>query len=347
MQRYRRTIAAAIVAAGAVSCVLIGVGQTQTPSQPPINRLPLEPVRERGQSVTPAYEGWFKNADGTFTLLVGYYNRNANEIIDVPIGPNNKIEPGPADQGQPTHFLLRREYGVFGIIVPRDFGTRKLKWTIAAHGQPQSIDLWLNPPYLVNPFENPANGNTPPRLRLEQAGTSWQGPMNMKMMPTLNGSVGQPVPLSIWVEDKGNTELDPQFGRGRGARGGPPAPAAGAPPAGAPPAAAGAAGGGDAQGRGGRGGAPGAGADGGRGRGGTPPAAVTIIWTKYRGPGEIKFSAARVPFQTGELQKAETTATFAAPGEYWIRATAQDNSGPGGGGDQCCWSTGHFKVLVK
>jgi hypothetical protein len=330
MQRYRSAIAGAIVAAGAVSSVLIGIGQTQT--QPPINRLPLEPVRERGQSVTPAYEGWFKNADGTFTLLVGYYNRNSNQIIDVPIGPNNKIEPGAADQGQPTHFLLRREYGVFGIVVPANFGTRKLKWTISANGQPQSIDLWLNPPYLVNPFENPANGNTPPRLRLTQDGPVWQGPMNFKIMPTLNGTVGQPVPLSIWVEDKGNTELDPQFGRGRGGRGGPPAgaapPAAGAPAAGAPSA------GGD--GGGGRG-----------GRGGTPPAAVTIVWTKYRGPGEIKFSAARVPFQTGDLQKAETTATFTTPGEYWIRATAQDSSGAGGGGDQCCWSTGHFKVNVK
>jgi len=74
---------------------------------------------------------------------------------------------------------------------------------------------------------------------------------------------------------------------------------------------------------------------------------VQIIWTKYRGPGSIKFAPERMPFATGDLQKAETTATFSAPGEYWIRATAQDSSGAGGGGDQCCWSTGHFKVMVK
>ncbi len=339
MQVYRSAVAGAIVAIGVASCVLIGVGQTQT--QTP-NRLPLEPVRQRGQSVTPAYEGWWKNADGTFTILVGYYNRNADEIIDIPIGPNNKFEPGPIDRGQPTHFMLRREYGVFGIIVPANFGTQKLKWTIAAHGQPQSIDVWLNPPYAVNPFENLANGNTPPTLRLTQDGPSWQGPMNQKMMPTLNASVNQPLPISLWVEDKGNTieqgpargaappaaAGDAQAGRGgrggRGARGaGADAPAAGAPAAGA-----------DA-GRGGRGG---------RGGGNAP---LTILWSKYRGPGAIKFAQERNPFTTLTLQQAQTTATFDQPGEYWIRATAQDTSGAGGGGDQCCWSTAHFKVMVK
>jgi hypothetical protein len=281
--------------------------------------------------VTPAYEGWWKNADGTFTILLGYYNRNADELIDVPIGPNNKIEPGPIDRGQPTHFLLRREYGVFGIIVPANFGTQKLKWTIAANGQPQSIDVWLNPPYAVNPFENLANGNTPPTLRLSQDGQSWQGPMNQKMMPTLTGTVGQPVPLTIWVEDKGNT-FDPTASLGPGANTAPPAT-------------------GDAQaapgGRGGRGADAAAAGRGGRGGRGGAQVPLQIIWSKYRGPGPVKFSEERNPFKTLTLQQAQTTATFTAPGEYWIRATAQDTSGAGGGGDQCCWSTGHFKVMVK
>ncbi len=39
-------------------------------------QLPLEPKHDSGQSVTAAYEGWFHNDDGTFSLLVGYYNRN-------------------------------------------------------------------------------------------------------------------------------------------------------------------------------------------------------------------------------------------------------------------------------
>ena len=38
----------------------------------------------RGQNVVPVYEGFWRNADGSFDLLFGYYNRNWDEEIDVP-----------------------------------------------------------------------------------------------------------------------------------------------------------------------------------------------------------------------------------------------------------------------
>src|SRR5690349_16848131 len=85
-------------------------------------QLPLDPQRERGTSVTPAYEGWYPNPDGSFTLLLGYYNRNAQQTFDIAVGPNNHIEPGDADQGQPTYFETGRQWGVFTIRVPKDFG---------------------------------------------------------------------------------------------------------------------------------------------------------------------------------------------------------------------------------
>ena len=47
------------------------------------------------------------------------------------------------------------------------------------------------------------------------------------------------------------------------------------------------------------------------------------------------------------VMEATTTATFSAPGEYWLRAQVNDSSGDGGGGDQCCWTTAHVKVIVK
>src|SRR5712664_1284816 len=121
---YRRTLLASGAVAGVVAgSLLVGVGQTQTP-------LPLEPGARSGQSVTPAFEGWYPNADGSFDLLLGYYNRNDAEVLDIPIGPNNRIEPGGPDQGQPTHFLPHRQWGVFTINVPKDFGNKKLTWTI-------------------------------------------------------------------------------------------------------------------------------------------------------------------------------------------------------------------------
>ncbi len=78
-----------------------------------VAQLPLDPRHDTGQSITPAYEGWYKNADGSFTLLVGYYNRNSKQTLDIPVGPDNRVEPGGPDRGQPTHFLLQRQWGVF------------------------------------------------------------------------------------------------------------------------------------------------------------------------------------------------------------------------------------------
>jgi hypothetical protein len=89
----------------------------------------------RGQSIAPAYEGWERNDDGSFNLVFGYMNRNWEEIIDLPIGPENTIEPGGADRGQPTHFFPRRNRFVFKIRVPADFGDRELVWTLTSNGQ--------------------------------------------------------------------------------------------------------------------------------------------------------------------------------------------------------------------
>ena len=57
----------------------------------------------QGESLHPAYEGWWPNPDGSFTMFFGYMNPNWEEEFDVPIGPENTIEPGGPDQGQPTH----------------------------------------------------------------------------------------------------------------------------------------------------------------------------------------------------------------------------------------------------
>ncbi len=73
------------------------------PAQGPPRQLPLEPLHDSGQSVTPAFEGWFRNPDGSFSILWGYFNRNLKEALDIPIGPNNRMEPGGPDRGQPTH----------------------------------------------------------------------------------------------------------------------------------------------------------------------------------------------------------------------------------------------------
>lgn len=88
-----------------------------------------------GQTVSPAYEGWERNDDGSFNMLFGYMNSNWEEEFDIPVGPANNFSPGPADQGQPTHFFPRRNRFVFRVRVPKDFGEKELVWSLTTHGK--------------------------------------------------------------------------------------------------------------------------------------------------------------------------------------------------------------------
>jgi len=99
----------------------------------------------KGQDVVPAFEGWERNADGSFNMVFGYMNRNYEEEIDLPVGPDNMIEPGSADQGQPTHFYVRRQQFVFKVRVPKDWGKKDLIWTIRANGKTEKAYATLLP----------------------------------------------------------------------------------------------------------------------------------------------------------------------------------------------------------
>jgi hypothetical protein len=250
-------------------------------------QLPLEPIRDVGQGVTAAYEGWYRNADGSITLLIGYFNRNKKEALDIPIGPNNRIEPGGPDRGQPTHFLPRRQWGVFTITVPADFGDKKIVWTLTANGRTTSIPMGLHRDYQVEPFKDAAMGNTPPVLRLAPKGPALQGPPR-GLAATLTATLPEALTLPAWVSDEATVE--PGARRPTG-----------------------------------------------------PP--VTITWSLYRGPGPVVFDEAK-PRVDPTDGKTAAKATFTVPGEYILRAQVNDASGDGGGGFQCCWTTGHVKVTV-
>jgi hypothetical protein len=104
-----------------------------------------------GQGLSPAYEGWTANADGSFTMVFGYMNSNWQQEFDIPIGPQNAIEPGGPDQGQPTHFYPRRNPFLFSIRVPADFGTKELTWTLTANGKTEKTYASLKSDYQIDP----------------------------------------------------------------------------------------------------------------------------------------------------------------------------------------------------
>jgi hypothetical protein len=167
-----------------------------------ISQLP-EPRRGFGDSVTPAYEGWFYNADGSRSFLVGYYNRNSRQELDVPIGPNNRIEPGGPDLGQPTHFLTGRQWGMFVLQAPKEFKPAdSLTWTLVTNGDTISIPFRLKDDYVMSPFKEIAVGNTPPAIRFDANGKTTQGPLaSIANAPQRTATVGTPMELDIWAAD--------------------------------------------------------------------------------------------------------------------------------------------------
>ena len=166
-------------------------------------QLPSEPQRAFGASVTGAYEGWYENPDGSRTLLVGYLNRNADQTLDVAIGPNNRIDPGGPDFGQPTHFLPGRRHGMFTIIVPKEFTPeQRLTWTIVSNGQTTSIPLRLHPDYVISPFTDVAIKNVPPVLRFDENGRAIQGPIALlSAAAARTTSMSSPLSLTVFASD--------------------------------------------------------------------------------------------------------------------------------------------------
>jgi hypothetical protein len=167
-------------------------------------QLPSEPQRQFGTSITGAFEGWFDNPDGSRSFLVGYLNRNTTQPLDVPIGPNNHIDPGGPDLGQPTHFLPGRHWGMFTVTVPKAFTTpeHRLTWTIVANGQAMTIPLRLHPDYSVSPLTDVAVKNTPPLVQFEEQGPAVQGPRaQLSGALVRRARVGSPLPLPVWTAD--------------------------------------------------------------------------------------------------------------------------------------------------
>jgi hypothetical protein len=158
-----------------------------------------------GQPISPAFEGWEKDSDGTRYFVFGYMNKNWEEELDVPIGQANSFSPGEADRGQPTHFLPRRNRFVFRVRVPQAFTEKdELVWTLTANGRTTKAYASLRADYLIDDIvkasETGALGpgtssptvraNKPPTLRIE-------GPTNR------TGKVGETLTLVATLADDG------------------------------------------------------------------------------------------------------------------------------------------------
>jgi hypothetical protein len=294
------------IALGAAAVVLASGGLISA-QQTTGSHLPFVPPQQSGLSVTPAFEGWWSNPDGTHSFLIGYFNRNTEADVDVPIGPNNKFEPGNPDLGQPTHFLPKRQFGMFVVNVPKEFAPpQKLTWTLTVAGNTVSIPFYMHVNYEISAFKSTEEGpdkkyNTPPALRFVEGGPAMVGPIGTPLKAIeRKATVGTPMPLEMFTEDDGvyttgsnapllggRTPVTWSITKYRGP--------------------------------------------------GTVKAASDpkVTGTKGGKPNE--------PF----AGKGSTTVTFSQPGDYMLHVQLNDFSGQGGRGTGCCWTTAIIKVQVS
>jgi hypothetical protein len=177
----------------------------------------MRPQYDRGQPVSPIFEGWYRNPDGTISLSFGFFNRNAEEDLEIPLGPDNFIEPAQYDGQQPTSFpserragYIGRGWGVFTVVVPGDFPPNQdVVWTLRSKGRTYSVPGRITrQEYRLSDVDQPAGvGSMPPRLRFEANGPEGIGPAGIRSSRTFSGRVGAPITISVWAADNYDSEM--------------------------------------------------------------------------------------------------------------------------------------------
>ena len=248
-----------------------------------------------GQTIQPIFEGWQQNADGTFSMYFGYLNRNYVETPVVPVGPDNKFEPGDADRGQPTFFDTRVHRKEFSVRVPADFGKKELVWSLTVQGVTEKAVAWLQPEWEIDPvyagkMRNAESlKNRPPSMTLDVP-TTVTLPNTLTLTATVEDdglptprkgpptrAIGQETPPTLKpLPDQPDMPVNvPAVVRGRG----------------------------DAA------------------QGPQALQGLRVNWLLWRGPAAVTFDSATVPVKDG---RAIATARFAKPGTYIMRARAND-----------------------
>ena len=176
-----------------------------------------------GQGVSPVYEGYDVNPDGSFNMWFGYMNRNYEEELDLPIGADNHFEPG-GDRGQPTHFMIRRHKDAFKVVVSKDFGEQQLVCILTAHGQTQQVIATLKPVWMIDRLRTTRGGNservdsnTPPVVNVEPSSpvVASSSDLTLTVSATDDGlpvRAGKPVGMTaMWGKYRGpgNVVFDP------------------------------------------------------------------------------------------------------------------------------------------
>jgi hypothetical protein len=343
----------AAVALGGVAVALAALAPQPVSSQDWTRReFPLAPPNSKGNFVAPYFDGYYPNEDGTYTISFGFMNRNDEDLIEIPLGPDNFIEPAEFDGVQPTSFPVvsypgfggPRERGAFGVVVPGDF-EGDVWWTLTTDGYTTRVPGRLYSPGLVikGAYElstTPmAAGSLRPTIRFTEGGADDWGIEGIEHPETFATRVGEPIEVRFWAFDRGERELgavNMSLWKQQGPVGGKisfeslveaPSGAAAASGLNLPPGVT---------------------------LDDIPPEVRARFGLgagggRAPGPGPIDVGApVRLPTEGANANMGRFRATFHMPGDYLIRVRIDNFNAAGDSsvGNQCCWSNGYVRVSV-
>ena len=278
---------------------------------------PLRPVPGGDREVVPFMEGWYANDDGSVTISYGYWNLNRDKVVEIPLGEDNFMVPEEFGGMQPETFYPGRQHGVFGVTLPADMADADVWWHIVnANGKENKVPGRAQAEaYQLDRNPRP-HGSVPPLMWFDE-GDPGTGPEGVVADESLEAEVGEPVTVEVRVNDPSEHDLDDP-----------------------------------------------------RLRDGVP---VRVVWYKHQGPGNVEFSHhetmpepedVNTGFMVQGMQTAErgprvvtleegegpvrVYATFSEPGEYMLRARADNWAANDSNAlDQCCWSNAFVRVRVE
>lgn len=308
MSKFTRTTTS-LIAAALVGLTVAPALQAQLPEH--LRKYQLSAPKAYGDVVGPMFNGWIKNKDGSVTMIFGFVNRNGEEIVDIPLGANNHIEPAQFDGVQPTHFptysrggfVGRQERGVFAVTVPADMAETEVVWTLNHAGHSYSVPGRATSPAYEMSSDPAAMGSLNPAIRFNKNGPEATDRVGI-YAPLVNAKVGSPVTLTASVQDRGDRrgyDVKTQFfpvGTEWIMHQGP--------------------------------------------VGATVAFDNPLITGRDRGETDKQSMSG-----SGDWSEVKTNATFSEPGDYVIRLRVDNFSAPDSQFDnQCCWSNAYVPVKV-
>lgn len=149
------------------------------------------PSAQFEKTISSTFDGWTRLPDGSYDLVFGYMNRNADEI-DIPLGAGNQLDPAPADRGQPTNFLPGRQRAAFRVRVPSDF-KGKYVWTLTYAGVTQVATASIDQNYSLD-----VGDPEPPTVKVAGDATA-RVDQPVKLTPAVGAAPRPPVPQNADV----------------------------------------------------------------------------------------------------------------------------------------------------